>query len=186
MDKNIIIRRLQSAKHLLSDDDILDLDCCHLALGNIEDALAELEKNEVPTAQKGSERPSEAHTQLQPQPQTQVSSPPSSFAPILSALSQSFREQVRAHVQHPELFSGELYRRLRSCNDALLYAVVGLKPGDRVLYKGQSRIVGSVSISYQSPDPAYRTQIEIWLHLPSNQWLKTPVFFPSDETIIKL
>lgn len=52
MDKNKIIRRLQSARHLLSaDDDRIDLDCCRLALGNIEEALEELEKSEVPTAQ---------------------------------------------------------------------------------------------------------------------------------------
>lgn len=49
MDKNKIIRRLQSAKHLLSgDDDRIDLDCCRLALGNIEEALEELEKSEEP------------------------------------------------------------------------------------------------------------------------------------------
>lgn len=183
MDKNIIIRRLQSARHLLSDDDDrINLDCCRLALGNIEDALAELEKNEAPTAQEGPERPSEAHTQLQTQSQTQVSSPPSSFAPILSALSQSYRELSAACSQYFELFPKKLYRRLKSCNDALLYAVVGLKPGDTVIYKGAKYIVESVSMSYQSPDPAYRTQIEIWLHRPSNQWLKTPVFFPADES----
>ena len=45
MDKNKIIRRLQSARHLLSaDDDRIDLDCCRLALGNIEEAIEELRK----------------------------------------------------------------------------------------------------------------------------------------------
>lgn len=105
--------------------------------------------------------------------------------PILVDLSNRFGEEYRNYQEQEE----QIERKHKNAKKALsreLYALVGLKPNDKVLHKGEKYIIEDIFMPYLSENEKERAKVYITMHKPRRTYSCIDICFNENEEIIKL
>lgn len=105
--------------------------------------------------------------------------------PILVDLSGRFAKE---YYDYQECIK-QTERKHKNAGKALdreLYALVGLKPNDKVLYKGEKYIVEDISMPFLAEDDKDRMKVYVTMHKLRCTYSCIRLLFNENEEIIKL
>lgn len=105
--------------------------------------------------------------------------------PILVDLSCRFAKEYHDHQERIK----QTLRKHKNAEKALereLYALVGLKPNDKVVYNGEKYIVEDISMPFLAEDDKDRIKVYVTMHKLHYTYSCIKLLFNENEEIIKL
>lgn len=105
--------------------------------------------------------------------------------PILVDLSNRYAEEYRSYQKSLKKVNYE-YNKSRRLLNRELRTLVGLKPGDKIIYEGVKYIVGDVYMPFLAKDEEERAKVYIDMRLPHRNYSSVRLQFNENMNIIKI
>lgn len=112
--------------------------------------------------------------------QTIISPEPSALASLANRFADEY------HAYHKRTLQVEReHKKAQRALEKELYALTGLKPKDKVLYKGEQYVVEDVYMPYLAADESERSKVYVTMHKPRCSYRCLKALFGEKEEIIK-